>query len=348
MDQEALNADLHFALLYRHLDDVVRLVEQGADPNYLAADGPNSEAVIHETPLHMAVWKKGGDAPQRLLLLGADPNKKSSSQSTPLHIAARVSKPEHIETLLRHDASVNSVTDTLQTPLHQAVQASSVESIALLLRAGARTDAKNQYGATVDHVASKAKSQRYLDYLNLKKELGGSIVAAQMPDVLPPKQQLLSSQGDMAAFNPLNIGFWQQFGAVADTLAEQGHPIRHDDVLCEPSADGRTHLLDYASHFFAESKALQALARSGYTLKAKDLQDENGKPRPYVAAMAKAGTLGRLFSTQLWENQKPGHLQSCYRCLLEMFPDETRTQVNNYHALMAQTRSAVQAPAWLR
>jgi hypothetical protein len=317
-------------IIWHREERALEAIRMGADPNHI---DPSHN--LHESYLHMAVRKLATELPVHLLLVGANPNCQSTSGATPLHIAALSGKAEHVETLLRHGAKPNLTTDTGNTALHHGVSCKSQQVMELLLRAGTDMRIANQNGSTVDALARNQSSDRTHRYLQAKRNLGNSIVPAALPDALPERGEVLDTQGDSGALNPLNIGFWQQFEHVAEKLRNEGKPLSRQDMLRPITADGREHLLDFASHFFAERKALRVLVQEGIGLTPQDLIDRNGLPRHFVLSMVQSGTLGQLFTPEMWKGMPPSQLRACHHALQEMFPQECAQQIRGVHHLAA-------------
>jgi ankyrin repeat protein len=82
------------ALESGNLDEVIRLVEEGADINAKSKDGA--------TPLHLAAHKRRRDVAKMLIDKGADLNAKNKDGLTPLAYAIRVRNRAVAEVIWRH------------------------------------------------------------------------------------------------------------------------------------------------------------------------------------------------------------------------------------------------------
>ncbi|TGK07326.1 ankyrin repeat domain-containing protein [Leptospira semungkisensis] len=165
--------DLQFfeSIRQRNLDEIVRFVLRGSDPNtkdylgntplhkaagfgyyevssFLLQIGAelNSKNGDGETPLHRAVAHGFYELAGLFLRSGANPNVTRNDGMTPLHLS--VNYPEIIVMLLQRGADVNMKNDDGWTPLHKAAESGDQEALKLLLRAGARVNEKDNNGWT--------------------------------------------------------------------------------------------------------------------------------------------------------------------------------------------------------
>lgn len=141
---------LHLAIRSHAANFVVMvkiLVEHGADVN-----GPDR---YHYTPLHVALWLRGGHAGIVGLLLdkGAQINAKDNSGLTPLHNAVAAQYASIVDVLLSKGAHINAKDYEGRSPLHIAVNNATIMGI--LLDKGAHINAKDNWGQTPLHRASK-------------------------------------------------------------------------------------------------------------------------------------------------------------------------------------------------
>jgi ankyrin repeat protein len=325
-NQAELDEMLISAVQWRKDEQFENALAQGASPNAV-----NTANTIAEKALHMATRLRDADYVQRLLLAGADVNLPSGSTATPLHVAALSAHVPHIATLLRHGADAKAVTDTGNTALHHAASKTNAAVYDVLLRGGVPVHALNNNSHTVGDIARTQSSKGALD--EALRNLGSSIRPAALPDPLPSKAELLDVQGDAGALNPQNIGFWQQFDAIADALKARGEALEAADLhLATP--EGEVHLLDYASRFFADKSALQVIGKAGITLGKADLMDKEGQPRPFVRGLAENGALGLLFTRELWQFRPREAMQACHATLRQHFGDDkTRNQTKGYFRL---------------
>ena len=87
--QRNLNEKLQNAAHRGHLEEVKKLVEQGAEIN-------NIDNVIFWTPLHRAAQRGYYEIVNYLIEKGANVNAKSNKNETPLHIASQMDVMESI------------------------------------------------------------------------------------------------------------------------------------------------------------------------------------------------------------------------------------------------------------
>jgi ankyrin repeat protein len=126
-------ASLADAVLARDLDQVRRLVAQGAD--------------IHG--------------------LDVRPQTAGSNGRRPLNFAALQNDTKMIELLLELGADINRQNLTGFTPLHHAVEAQALEAIALLLKRGADTSVENKRGLTPGDFALATHRRRAAEALGV-------------------------------------------------------------------------------------------------------------------------------------------------------------------------------------
>lgn len=325
-NQAELDELLISAVQWRKDEQFERALAQGASPN-----AENTANAMAEKALHMATRLRDADYVQRLILAGADVNLPSATTATPLHVAALSAHVPHIATLLRHGANPKAVTTTGNTALHHAASKTNTPLYDVLLRGGVPAHALNHNSHTVGDIARTQSSKAALD--DALRNLGNSIRPAALPDPLPSKADLLDVQGDAGALNPQNIGFWQQFDAIAEQLRARGEPLKAEDLHIS-TPQGEAHLLDYASHFFADKTALRTIGECGVTLGKTDLLDENGQPRPFVRNLAESAALGLLFTRELWQFRPREAMQACHATLRQHFGDDkTREQTKGYYRL---------------
>lgn len=133
----AKDDELSIAVKNGDVDEVFRLLESGADPNY---------DETHFTLLHYAI-ESGDLAIARVLLQsGADPNAIGVLYHTPLVQAASTDQAKMAMLLLQSGARVDTSDNSGNTALHRAAEAGRTRLIALLLNHGAEIDGRNQDG----------------------------------------------------------------------------------------------------------------------------------------------------------------------------------------------------------
>ncbi|KAF7697948.1 ankyrin repeat and SOCS box protein 16 isoform X1 [Silurus meridionalis] len=104
---------LHDACSGGHHSCVKLLLEHGADPDLLTADG--------NAPLHLCITAESYACTELLVSMGANVNvAQRDSCLTPLHLACRRGLVEHVELLLAHRADVTVQNREGETPLNAA------------------------------------------------------------------------------------------------------------------------------------------------------------------------------------------------------------------------------------
>lgn len=148
---------LHKAAISGSVENVVVLIDNGADPNVLDNFG--------HSPLHMAVKRRNSlDLIKTLISKGAAVNQnhpdwnRQSRGGTPLHVAARLGRTENALTLLENGAQPNVFDSTGQTALHIAAGHDLTGKLCSeLLQRGAKVNEADEiYGETALQKAVKA------------------------------------------------------------------------------------------------------------------------------------------------------------------------------------------------
>jgi ankyrin repeat protein len=103
-------APLHLAAYFGQLEVARMLLERGADPNAVAANGSRV------TPLHSAVSARHRDLAGLLLALGASANAVQKGGWTPLHAAAHNGDEAIVDLLLLRCADATRPSDDGRTP----------------------------------------------------------------------------------------------------------------------------------------------------------------------------------------------------------------------------------------
>ena len=123
------NTELVTAVRSGDLDEVRRLLDEGADPNAVGGDTTSA--------LTWAAFGDDIDATMLLLDAGADPNLVNRFNLGPLHEAITLGNLEMVEVLVNAGAEVNTPAyESGETPLMNAARVGNVEVVQLLLDAG--------------------------------------------------------------------------------------------------------------------------------------------------------------------------------------------------------------------
>jgi len=169
----------HEAVMAGNLDEMKKLIAQGADVNALYIDEANADegtalllAVKNEdleavaylidigaditatdanglSALHLAVVADQKDIVAVLLIEGADVRKTDSSGRTALHWASLATDDRELALLLlKHGAGVNALNLVGESPLHEAVTFGNVDAVRVLLERGADRNLKAEDGTT--------------------------------------------------------------------------------------------------------------------------------------------------------------------------------------------------------
>ena len=138
---------LHRAAQNGNIEEVRRLLENGADVNAQANNG--------STPLHAAAEEGQREVVQLLLDGGADIEVRDMFGDRPLHMAAEEGQREVVECLVKNGADVNAQADNGSTPLHEAVLYGHLVVVGYLINAGADIQLTDNFGQTPLHLAAK-------------------------------------------------------------------------------------------------------------------------------------------------------------------------------------------------
>ncbi len=139
------------------LEDVERMLEEGANPNAADLDG--------EGPLHAAArWGQVAVA-EVLLSHGADPGAKALYGATPLQVSVLEAQVGAARVLLSHGADVNARDLFGKAPLHDAALRGNRELVALLLDYGADATAADDNGTTPLHLAARGGDKAMMKVL---------------------------------------------------------------------------------------------------------------------------------------------------------------------------------------
>lgn len=209
---------LHKAALSGSVENVVALLDAGADPNFMDRFGHsalhiavrrrNSTEVIKvliskganvnlnhpdwnkqslgATPLHLAARLGRLENANTLLSCGAEPNVGDSTGQTALHIAASHELTGKLcEELIRRGAKANSTDAAIygETALHKAVKASVVDNVRALVASSADPNVPDVNGNTPLHRA--AREVHHFDILHLLLSAGAKLSAVNKDNRTP-------------------------------------------------------------------------------------------------------------------------------------------------------------------
>ncbi|CAG0907791.1 unnamed protein product, partial [Cyprideis torosa] len=138
---------LHVSSYHGHYDVCSLLLERGADLNATTEGG--------FTPLHLSSQEGHKDVSALLVERGADLNATTQKGSTPLHLSSQNGHEDVSALLLKRGADLNATTKEGANPLHLSSQEGHKDVSALLLERGADLNATTQKGSTPLHLSSK-------------------------------------------------------------------------------------------------------------------------------------------------------------------------------------------------
>jgi cytohesin len=121
--------ELYNAAKRDDIDNVVRALKHGADPNVRGPDG--------YTPLHIAAHENYPELAKVLIKYGAKVDLKDRYGNTPLHVAAYTGSADVAKVLLESGANPNATNNGGHTPLHAAAYEGRLNVASLLLEHGA-------------------------------------------------------------------------------------------------------------------------------------------------------------------------------------------------------------------
>lgn len=187
---------LHDAAARGDVDQVIVLIQRGADVNVRVRSDERYSPEWGNTPLHEAardgrievvaeLISRGAlvnaqnargisplhralaypDLVKLLIERGADVNLADALGDTPLFWAAEDGQSTSTELLLQHGANARLRNSAGMTPLHRAARTGSADTTLKLIAAGAEVDAVNPLGLTPLHVAATAGSTAIVDLL---------------------------------------------------------------------------------------------------------------------------------------------------------------------------------------
>lgn len=148
----SLDEELYFAVLSSRLDDILRLLDAGADIN---------SKTNGETPLQAAAWN--GDESVVSTLLARDADVNLMATMAPLHYASFRGHSLVVSLMIQYGADVDIRDENGMTPLHNAAIQGHMECILLLLDAGADPAIKNDFHDTPLDVSTDRDISDLLD-----------------------------------------------------------------------------------------------------------------------------------------------------------------------------------------
>lgn len=135
------------AMMEGDVEEMDRLVSEGADPNGTGRDGM--------TLLEWEILREGHTGFRELLRLGADPSAIGWGGETAMHIAAMYSNPIYLKALIAKGVPVDVVDGKMErTPLFSALMSNRQDNIDFLLEHGASLAFADRNGETPLHVAA--------------------------------------------------------------------------------------------------------------------------------------------------------------------------------------------------
>ena len=152
---QATGEDLRQAALRGDVDRLHSLLNQGADPSSVNADG--------WTPLIFAAKEGHISAVEMLLAAGALPAAAIPKTHTPLRGAAMFGHLMVVQMLLAAGGDPNECSGNALTPLHGAVRSQHWDVAEALIRAGADVEARNAFGESAADLAIKAEAEARWD-----------------------------------------------------------------------------------------------------------------------------------------------------------------------------------------
>lgn len=145
----------------------LRLLEAGADPNALTADGASA--------LMWAAYQDDPELVEALLAAGADPNVQNDFGSSAITEAAIIGSEYVIAALIDAGADPNTRNPEGETPLMAVARAGSVEAARVLLDAGADINATENWGGQSALMWAAAQGQA--DMIRLLASRGADLDA---------------------------------------------------------------------------------------------------------------------------------------------------------------------------
>ena len=318
--------ELHIAVMNGHLDDVLKLIGQGADCEAKDNKGytplhyatayhrveilgllasvykVNLDVMTKEcfTPLHLAVAADDEQCIELLIKYGANPDVRTNEGTTPLHLAAAWNNTQAIIQLASGKADLEAKKYRNKfTPLHAAACFGHVEASLALIHNRANKEALTGEETTPLGLAI------YHD--NTKTALALVQEGACIDNLEPPEWAKLQRWLREAGITP-------SFAAKPQTASTTTHRPAATEGLAEDinAADERGYTQLHRAALYGEAYLIETLIRQGANLEA---QDENGRtPLHLAAGMGKTETAVALIQqganpeAQDKDGQTPLHL----------------------------------------
>lgn len=160
---------IYFAAASGNLQEVDRLISEGANPN--------AKGIKGHTPLIAATRGHHSLIAEHLLLAAANPDQKDDFGWAALHHAITPvdgADLDLISILVKHGANVNIQDNRLRTPLHRAAQYGQLQAVLLLLKYGADPNIRDYNGWTpADRAALHPEIQSLL--MSQKSDSGNQV-----------------------------------------------------------------------------------------------------------------------------------------------------------------------------
>ncbi len=213
---------LHEAVDSHSLETVSRLLDGGANPNL-------QDAYLGHTALHRAVHVHSSPIAERLLEAGADPNLRNVDGDTPLHDALKnpESEDKHlatVNTLITHGARLDLADkQSGRKPLSLAVASNKIKTAERLLEERVHPNTTDKEGNTTLHLAA-ARSSAVTQQL---------LLAGASPHIHNPKghtplhEAAMNGRADAAA-------------RLLDAGADPNSRERHDNTPLHLSASAKS------------------------------------------------------------------------------------------------------------
>ncbi len=246
-------------------EEVIRLLNTGADINYSTWDGI--------TPLMFAVQNQDTVVTQILVLNGADIDKKPYS-GIPALINSVINDNLYIaEYLIRNDADINITDNYGNTPLMYAAAYGYYTILDMLLYYDANTESKNKYGTNAIMIASYYGdydiTQRLLEAgsdINLTDNAGLSALHyAVQNDHQDLAELLINSGADINAktqtgYSPLAVAVEFEYFELVKLLTEKGANVNNKISVSEnPVSLACNYKNKVISNFLLENKGRRNL-----------------------------------------------------------------------------------------